>query len=135
MIEKLKQFIRSHERMMNFLSAVYRFCGFNRICGRKGLMLNWKGVFAKKTKVINHGKDNSLVFEKGCRIYNSVIQFDGDCNRLIIARDCVLQDVDILVSDGGVVEIGHNTHFTGYIHIACIEKRKVHIGDKYLFSE
>lgn len=52
----------------------------------------------------------------------------------MIENDCVLQNVDIWISDGSVIEIGHNTHFTGNIHIACIEGKKVHIGERCLFS-
>lgn len=43
--------------------------------------------------------------------------------------------MDIWISGGGRIEIGHNTHFTGKIHIACIEGKQVHIGERCLFSD
>lgn len=92
------------------------------------------GVFLRKSQIMNHGDNNFLFLGKGCRIYNSKIQFLGNNNSVMIENDCVLQHVDIWISDGSVIEIGHNTHFTGNIHIACIEGKKVHIGERCLFS-
>ena len=76
-----------------------------------------------------------MILGEGCRIYDSQIQFFGDNNTVKIEHDCVLKNVDIWISDGGIVAIGHNTHFSGKIHIACIEGKKVHIGDRCLFSD
>ena len=93
------------------------------------------GVFARHTHVKNNGKNNRLILEEGCRIYDSQIQFWGENNIVKIEHDCVLKNVDMWISDGGVVEIGHNTHFSGKTHIACIEGKKVHIGKRCLFSD
>lgn len=38
------------------------------------------------------------------------------------------------MSDGGLVEVGRNTYFTGKINIACIEGKKIQIGEGCLFS-
>lgn len=51
-----------------------------------------------------------------------------------IDRDCMLKELDLWVSDGGNTEIGHNTYITGKTHIACIEGKKVTIGERCLFS-
>lgn len=75
-----------------------------------------------------------MIIGEGCRIYDSQIQFFGDNNTVRIEDDCVLKNVDIWISDSGIIEIGHNTHFTGKIHIACIEGKKVHVGERCLFS-
>lgn len=99
------------------------------------MKISWGGVFAQHTHIKNNGKNNHLILGEGCRIYGSQIQFFGDNNTVQIERDCVLKNVDIWISDGGIIEIGHNTHFSGKIHLACIEGKKIHIGDRCLFSD
>ena len=76
-----------------------------------------------------------MILEEGCRIYDSQIQFFGENNTVKIEHDCVLRNVDIWISDGGIIEVGHNTHFSGKTHMACIEGKKVHIGERCLFSD
>lgn len=93
------------------------------------------GVFAKHTCIKNDGKNNRLIIGEGCRISNSQIKFIGENNTVNIEHDCVLRDVSIWVSGGGLVRIGHNTHFTGQTHIACIEGKTVEIGERCLFSD
>ena len=93
------------------------------------------GAFVRRTHIKNNGKNNCLILEKGCRIYDSQIQFFGKNNTVKIEHDCVLNNVDIWISDGGIIEVGHNTHFSGKTHIACIEGKKVHIGERCLFSD
>lgn len=134
MIMDIKRYVRDHEGLMRFLSLIYRMIGFNFIKGKSNMRISWGGAFAQHTHIKNNGKDNHLIIGKGCRIYDSQIQFFGDNNTVKIEDDCVLKNVDIWISGGGIVEIGHNTHFTGKIHIACIEGKKVHIGERCLFS-
>lgn len=131
----IKRYVRDHQNLMIFLSSIYRLLGFNSIKGKSNMKISCGGVFARHTHVINNGNNNCLTLGEGCRIYDSRIQFFGDNNIVKIEHDCVLKNVDIWISDGGVVEIGHNTHFTGKIHIACIEGKKCRIGDRCLFSD
>lgn len=42
--------------------------------------------------------------------------------------------LDAWISGGGQLSIQHNTHFSGSIHIACIEGRTVNVGERCLFS-
>lgn len=93
------------------------------------------GAFVRRTHIKNNGKNNCLILEEGCRIYDSQIQFFGENNTVKIEHDCVLKNVDIWISDGGIIEVGHNTHFSGKTHIACIEGKKIHIGERCLFSD
>lgn len=131
----IKRYVRDHEGLMKFLSSIYRVFSFNSIKGKSNMKISWGGVFAQHTHIKNNGKNNHLILGEGCRIYDSQIQFFGDNNTVKIKHDCVLKNVDIWISDGGIVEIGHNTHFSGKIHIACIEGKKIHIGDMCLFSD
>ena len=131
----IKRYVRDHEGLMKFLALIYRVVGFNSIKGKSNMKISWKGVFARRIYIKNNGKNNCLILEEGCRIYDSQIQFFGENNTVKIEHDCVLKNVDIWISDGGIIEVGHNTHFTGKTHIACIEGKKVHIGERCLFSD
>ena len=134
MFYKVKRFIRDNETLMIFLSSIYRLVSLNSVIGRRNILISWSGVFARRCKIINHGKNNTVNIGKGCRLKNCKIQIFGDNNTVNIDRDCVGNDMDLWVSDGSHVSIGHNTHFSGKIHIACIEGRTVNIGKRCLFS-
>lgn len=131
----IKRYVRDHEGLMKFLALIYRAIGFNSITGKANMKILWGGVFAQRTHIKNKGKNNCLILEEGCRIYDSQIQFFGENNTVKIEHDCVLRNVDIWISDGGIIEVGHNTHFSGKTHMACIEGKKVHIGERCLFSD
>ena len=134
MMYKIKRFIRDNETLMVFLAAIYRMLCANWVWGRRGLNLRWTGVFAKNVKIYNHGRDNVVEFGKGCRLYDCKIQIFGDGNRVTIDHDCVCKGMDIGISDGSVLKVGHNSHFTGDIHLACLEGKSVSIGKQCLFS-
>ena len=131
----IKRYVRDHEGLMKFLSLIYRIVGFNSIKGKSNMKILWGGAFVRRTHIKNNGKNNCLILEEGCRIYDSQIQFFGENNTVKIEHDCVMKNVDIWISDGGIIEVGHNTHFSGKTHIACIEGKKVHIGERCLFSD
>ena len=133
-MEKLKKYIRDHDSLMRVLAVIYNLFGFNSVKGRKGVKIHRGGVFCRRVKIVNGGSNNTLDFGKGCRLYNCTIRLFGENNHVVIDRDCVCRDVDIWISNGGVISIGHNTHFTGKIHIACIEGKRVEIGERCLFS-
>ena len=134
MMYKIKRFIRDHEKLMILLAAIYRvFCG-NWISGCSGVRVLWSGVFAKNIKIYNHGKNNIVEFGKGCRMYDCKIQIFGDGNRIHIDRDCVCKNMDIWISEGSALNVGHNSHFTGNIHLACLEGKTISIGKECLFS-
>lgn len=133
-MKRIELFIRQHEMLMCFLAAIYNFFCLNRIKGRRSLVFNKRGSFLSRSKFLNYGENNTIIFGKGCRVYNSRITIYGNGNYIFVDKDCVLKNVDIWISDGSAIEIGHNTHFTGNIHIACIEGKKVYIGERCLFS-
>ena len=82
----------------------------------------------------NHGINNKVIIEEGCRIYNSEIQLFGNNNVLHIKKDCYLRNANLWISDESEVNIGQNTHLTGKIHMACLEKTNITIGDRCMFS-
>lgn len=134
-MDKIKRHIRDHEILIQFLAMVYSSFGLNSVKGRKGIKIQCGGTFSRRVKIKNNGIGNILEFGKGCRLYDCTIQLFGDNNHVVIDRDCVCKNLDIWISDGGLIHIGHNTHFTGEIHIACIEGKKVEIGERCLFSD
>lgn len=134
-MEKIKRYIRNHEQFMYILSFIYRWVSGNRVIGRRNLDMQCRGAFFRKSRIENRGKNNQLILEKGCRICKLKVRFFGDNNCVVIHRDCVLDNVDIWISDGSTIEVGHNTHFTGDTHIASIEGKTVHIGERCLLAE
>lgn len=133
-MEKIKRFVRNHESLMYALAVIYRFCGLNRIKGKPGLKISWGGVFAFRSTIFNYGKNNVVEIGKGCRLKHCSIKLYGDNNHVFIDRDCVANSLDAWISGGGQLSIQHNTHFSGSIHIACIEGRTVNVGERCLFS-
>ena len=133
-IFEIKKYVRQHEKLMMVLSRIYSFTLLNIITGYRGLKFDFNGAFLKKTRIKNNGKDNYLYIGKGTRINNSTIQIFGNNNIIKIENDCVLNNVNIWISDGSCLEIGNNTHFTGDIHIAVLERTKCSIGKRCLFS-
>ena len=134
MIYKVKRFIRDNEKLMVFLATIYRAFGGNRIRGHCGVKLQWRGVFAKRMKIICQGKDNIGEFGEGCRMSDCTIRIFGNGNRVKIDHDCVCKNLDVWISDGANLRVGHNTHFAGDIHLACIEGKTISIGKRCLFS-
>ena len=134
MVHKILKTVRNNKVMMCLLSAIYRFIGLNCIRGRKGLKIYWTSVFSNRIKIINHGSGNLIEFGEGCRLSRCKIRIFGNGNRIKIEQDCVCKEMDIWISDGGIIEIGHNTHFVGAIHIACTEGKMVKVGERCLFS-
>lgn len=134
MIYKIKKYIRENENLMNFLSAIYRILFFNKIKGRAGLDYQFRGAFLKKSVIINHGENNQLIIGKGCRLSNCKVEFYGDNNQVIIEHDCKGRTLDVWIGDGSKIEIKNHSHFVGNIHIASIEGKTVHIGERCLFS-
>lgn len=134
MVYKIKKYVRENENLMFFLSLIYRILFFNRIKGRTDLDYQVRGAFLKKSVIINHGKYNQLMIGKGCRLSNCRIEFFGDHNQVFIDHDCNGRAIDIWIADGSRIEIGNHSHFVGDIHIASIEGKTVHIGERCLFS-
>lgn len=131
---RLKLYIRSHEGLMKFLAFIYRLFGFNFVKGSRGLNIIWSGAFCKKIRVSNHGRDNQIVFGKGCRFEDCEINIYGDHNRVIIQNDCVGHNLDLWISEGSSVKIGEHTHFAGSIHLAATEEKEISIGKRCLFA-
>ncbi len=135
MLYKIKRFVRDNEGVMYILSTIYRFFALNRVKGKTKNKISFGGVFLNRCQILCYGKNNVIEIEKGCRLYGCRIQVFGDGNKVYISHDCELKKADLHISGGGTLKVGHNTYFTGKIHIACIEGTKVSIGNRCLFSD
>ena len=134
MVYKIKRYIRENEKLMCFLSLIYRILFFNKVKGKSGLSCQMQGAFLKKSVIINHGKNNQLIIGKGCRLSECRFEFFGDGNQVFIDHDCNGRTIDIWIGDGSRIEIGNHSHFVGDIHLASIEGKTIHIGERCLFS-
>lgn len=135
-VKKLELYIRKHPRVLYFASFFYCLFGMNITRGlHKQNVIKRNGAFIKHFNVKFYGSHNSIEIEEGVRLRNCLIQVFSDNNQIRIGHDCCGQRLNIWISDGGNIDIGHNSWFTGSIHIACIEGKNVIIGDKCLFSD
>lgn len=133
-LRNIKLAIRNNEFLLCFAAFVYRFFGLNSI-RKKNLKIEMGGALLRKCKIKNSGTNNYVRIGKGCRLSNCVIRIFGDNNCVTLDDDCVAKNMEIWISDGGTVHIGHNSHFSGKIHIECIEGKKISIGERCLFSD
>lgn len=133
-MRRIKKFIREHEKLMIFLSFIYRMFACNRVTGKNGLELKWTGTFCKHMKIKNHGKNNKVIIEKGCRFYNCSIEIYGNHNIITIANDCAGHEFEFWASDGSKIYVGEHTHFAGNTHLAATEGKTITIGDRCLFA-
>ena len=121
--------------MIRRFSALSRFLMLNRVHGRSGLNLVWKGVVVIKTAIRNEGKHNRLTIGEGTWIEDCAFHFSGDNNVVEIADDCAMHRLEIWISDGSRISIGRQTYASGPSIIACHESTSVDIGEKCIFAE
>lgn len=94
---------------------------------------NLKGVYLKKTKIINIGKRNSITIGKGSSLNNCQIIIKGnDCSLNIIGGK--ISNVVFYIEDNNSsIEIGHSFS-VGSGHFAATEGKKIKIGNDCMFS-
>lgn len=102
-MRKIKEFMRNNQALMHILSMIYSLFGLNWLDGIRRLSIKKKCAFLWKTKIVNHGKNNKIIFKTGCRVYNCRIIFGGDNNIVKFDHDCECKDIDIWISDGGYI--------------------------------
>ena len=116
-------------------SALSRFLMLNRIHGRSGLNLLWKGVVVKKSTIWNEGKNNRLTIGKGTWVEKCAFHFAGDNNVVEIGENCAMHGLELWISGGSRVFIGNQTYANGHSLIACYESTTVDIGERCLFAD
>lgn len=134
-MNRLKRVIRKNEKLLRMVSFIYRLFGLNYVKGRRGVKLLLDGAFVKKSFIDCKGYNNKIIIENGCRLKNCKVIIRGNNNILHIKSDCVGNDLSVWLQDeGSSIYIGNNTWFTGNCHLACIEGKKISIGEKCLLS-
>ena len=79
--------------------------------------------------------DNNILLSSG-NIYDCTIRVEGDDNKVIIGKDCIVRCKEIWVRGSGCeIVIGENTHLMGHSIFVCQGiKNYIHIGKDCLFS-
>ena len=121
--------VQGDAAMKRRFSALSRFLMPNRIHGRKGLKLLWKGVVVIKTKIMNEGKNNRLTIGEGSWVEECIFHFSGDNDVVEIADDCAMHGLELWISGGSTISIGKQTYNNGHSLIACHESTTVEIGE------
>lgn len=135
MLNKVKRYIRDNENILVLAAYIYRLIGCNSFKGKRKAKVEWRGAFIKHCKIDASGVGNVVTIGKGCRLKKCQIRIIGNNNKINILNDCVGSDLNIWMEDSGnEITIGHNTRFTGYCHLACIEGTNINVGERCLFS-
>ena len=121
--------------MKRRFSMLSRMLMHNRVHGRNGLNLLWKGVVVINSRICNKGKNNRLSIGAGTWIEDCTFHFSGDNNVVEIADDCAMHGLEVWISDGSRISIGNQTYFNGHSLIACHESTFVDIGEKCIFAD
>lgn len=121
--------------MKRRFSMLSRMLMHNRVHGRNGLNLLWKGVVVINTRICNKGKNNRLSIGAGTWIEDCTFHFSGYNNVVEIADDCAMHGLEVWISDGSRISIGNQTYFNGHSLIACHESTFVDIGEKCIFAD
>lgn len=81
------------------------------------------------------GCNNKIIIERGAKLRRSRIQIFGSNNIVRIGFNCNLLDTEIHIEDcTGEITIGKGTSICGRTHLACIEGKRIVIGNDCLFS-
>lgn len=135
MLYKVKRYIRNNETILVLAAFIYRLIGINSFKGKRKVKVKWRGAFIKRCKINVSGVGNSIIIEKGCRLKNCQITILGNNNTLNISNDCVGNGLNVWMEDDeNSIMVGHNTWFTGFCHLACIEGTKIYVGKRCLFA-
>lgn len=86
------------------------------------------------SKIAFRGKNNIL--QSSGNVYDCTIRIDGDDNKVIIGKDCIVRCKEIWVRGAGCeIVIGDNTHLMGHSIFVCQGiQNYIHIGKDCLFS-
>ncbi len=114
--------------------------GFNRIpivnCIRMKRVNEFcdEGILFRSVISIK-GHNNRVVIERGAKLRRCRIRVFGSNHTVRIRSGCNLIEAELHVEDcSGEITIGEKTAICGKTHLACIEGKKIVIGDDCLFS-
>jgi acetyltransferase-like isoleucine patch superfamily enzyme len=135
-MEKKKKIflLRKYGRL---LSWCFRLLNRNKCRKAKGNnFISLRGIYSAHSSFTISGEGNSIRIIPGItRFKNCTFTIKGNNNRILIEKDCNLNNCHLYIEDnGGFIHIGEHTTITGNTDIAVIEGCKVEIGKDCLLS-
>lgn len=134
---KLYQMVIKENKLLSFfLYFFYRFPFNNKLKAKgKNNHIKAKLSFIKKNRIIIIGGNNTVVIEKGCRLYNCSFIIHGNHNLIRISEFTYANHAEFYIEDdNNEIIVDRHTCFAGKIHLACTEGKKIKIGEDCLFS-
>ena len=131
----LKRILFKIIRESNFLITILNNTPFlNSYKVKRGNNIDIEGIMVH-SRINIRGKNNKLIVKRGAALLNCSFNIEGNNNEIVIGENCRLWGVNAhFEDDGGKIDIGKDTEIDGRTHLACIEGKKISIGEACLFS-
>ena len=123
---KVKKFAYKFYRFINHLPFV------NKIS--KKCSITNKGSILVGCKIISHSKTNHIIFPSNGYFKNCTFELYGESEKFIFHDGIRAYNASFYAEDRCSAIIVGNSTFSGKIHIAATEGKKINIGDNCLFS-
>ena len=128
----MKKQIRSLLKRFALLEKYNPFS--NRLRLRSSTIVYGKKYFKNNTADCR-GKDNKIIMMGEGTVRNCRFFIRGNGNTILIGNGSSAMHGEFWIEDDdNMISIGEGTILTGKIHLACIEGRKIEIGNDCLFS-
>lgn len=136
-IDSIKKTLLNNEILNRICAKVYRIIGLNhkKIRGRANT-IKYDKTYLKHCRININGNNNEIIF-MGTGVLNDCnIYVNGNNNRILINDKVCGYHVTFTIEDSeNEIVIGHKTLFCGEIEFACIEGKKIQVGNDCLFSK
>ena len=130
LIKKLK----SSNRLLNIVAAIYSLPIFFCVIGKRHNKIQYTGAFLRKTRIKIKGKNNVIKIGPENRLNKCLLYISGNNCEIQIEKHCILNDLELWIEDdGGKIIVGYRTTIQGG-HIAATEGESITIGEDCMFS-
>lgn len=133
MINALREFLvwqgGYRPRLGRVCATLHNILGWNRCRAGRDSRVIAPYAYLHRVRVENDGHGNIVYIERGTRLSNTLIRFQGNGHRLRVGPDCVIKKGVFWFEDGGcAIDIGAGTTAED-VHVAVTEPgRRVAIG-------
>nr|WP_257985630.1 acyltransferase [Bacillus canaveralius] len=131
-----KKLVGKYPCLIRLGSLIYNIIGFNktRLKGENNIVY-FKSSFLKKTTTDIFGDNNTVRLGDKCFLNNVKVYINGNNNKVIVGNRVALLNTEIYIEDdNNEVIIGDKTTIFGNTHLACIEGKRIIIGNDCMFS-
>ena len=134
--QKLLAFMTKHRRILWVGFRLFDMLPFNNAFPlRKGLRIETGLSYLRGCKIINHGKNNTLVVGDFSRLQGCTITISGSNNVIQIGDRCMCNQACFCIEDdNNTIRLDDRTLLCGKIELAAIEGTSIEIGKECLFS-